>query len=78
MMRGSVTEKRYGLLPATFIDYLTKPEIVNYHVNNEKPTYFVGEIVAVMDDVREKVAKPVFRAMPLGFRIWYDKVRYKM
>ena len=77
MMRGPCTERRYGMLPASFVNYLTKQNVLEYHVKNERPTYIVGEVVDVMDDVREKIVKPVYRSMPLEFKAWYDKVRYK-
>ena len=77
MMRGPCTNRRYGLLPASFVNYLTRQDILEYHVKNEKPTYVVGEVVDVMDDVREKIIKPVYRSMPVEFKLWYDKIRYK-
>ncbi|MBI4116563.1 B12-binding domain-containing radical SAM protein [Candidatus Pacearchaeota archaeon] len=77
LMRGPCTERRYGLLPAGFVDYLTKETVLEFNIRNEKPTYAVGEVVEVVDDVREKIIKPVYRSMPLSFKIWYDKVRYK-
>ena len=77
MMRGPCTNRRYGLLPASFVNYLTKQNVLEYHVKNEKPTYLVGEVVDVMDDVREKIVKPVYRSMPVEFKLWYDKIRYK-
>ena len=39
--------------------------------------YRVGEVVEIVDDVREKLVKPVYRSMPVSFKIWYDKIRYK-
>jgi len=78
MMRGSCTGRRYGLIPARALDYLTRKDIVTYHVENERPTYTVGEVVEVMDNTREKIAKPLFRAMPLQFKTFYDRVRYKV
>ena len=78
LMRGSCTERRYGLLPASFVDYSIRQDVVSYHTENERPTYAVGEIVEVMDNTREKIAKPVFRAMPLQIKSFYDKVRYRV
>ncbi|MAG02941.1 hypothetical protein CMI42_06390 [Candidatus Pacearchaeota archaeon] len=78
MMRGSVTERRYGLLPAWFVNYLTRPRRVKYHIGNESPTYMAGEVVEVMDNTREKIVKPIFRSMPVKIKTFYDKVRYKM
>jgi len=78
MMRGSVTERRYGLLPASFVEYLTRKDMVSYNIKNEKPTYIAGEFVEVMDNTREKIIKPAFRAMPVRVKTFYDKVRYRM
>src|SRR3989338_1166809 len=78
MMRGSCTNRRYGLLPAWFVDYLTSPRVVKYNVDNEKPTYAAGELVEVMDDTREKIIKPIYRAMPISVKVFYDRVRYRM
>ncbi len=77
LMRGPCTGKKYGMLPASFINFLTRQDIIEYNVKNEKPTYVVGEVVGVMDNMREKLVKPVYRAMPVRFKSWYDKVRYK-
>jgi len=27
--------------------------------------------------MRESVAKPLYRSMPVSFKNWYDKVRYR-
>ncbi|MEK6898345.1 MAG: radical SAM protein [Nanoarchaeota archaeon] len=77
LMRGPCTDRRYGLLLASMLDFLTRDDVVKYNTMNERPTYLAGEVVEVIDDVREKIAKPVYRSMPLSFKIWYDKVRYK-
>ena len=77
MMRGPCTKKRYGMIPAPLLDYLTSQKVIEYNVKNEKPTYRVGEVVEIVDDVREKLVKPVYRSMPVSFKIWYDKIRYK-
>jgi len=78
MMRGSCTERRYGLLPAGFVNYLTRPDVVKRNVINERPTYTAGGFVEVMDNTREKIIKPVYRAMPLKIKSFYDRVRYKV
>ncbi|MEN9626407.1 MAG: hypothetical protein RL557_735 [archaeon] len=78
LMRGSCTNRRYGLLPAWFIDYLTREDVVAYHIKNERPTYMIGEFVEVIDNTREKVVKPIYRAMPVAVKTFYDRVRYKM
>ena len=78
MMRGSVTERRYGLLPAWYVNYLTRPDVVKRNIKNERPTYAIGEIVEVMDNTREKIVKPIYRKTPVAFKTFYDKVRYRM
>ncbi len=78
MMRGSVTERRFGLLPAWYVDHLTSKRVVEKHVANEKPTYTVGEIIEVMDNTREKVIKPIYRKMPIKVKTFYDRVRYRV
>ena len=76
-MRGPCTRSRYGMLPASFINFLTRQDILEYNFKNERPTYMIGEVVDVMDDVREKLVKPIYRSMPVSFKVWYDKIRYK-
>ncbi len=78
LMRGSCTDKRYGLIPAKLIDHLTRPDIVRFHAEDEGPTYTVGELVEVIDNTREKILKPIYRSMPVSFKVFYDRVRYKL
>ncbi len=78
MMRGSATERRYGLLPAWFVNYLTRPDVVKRNVENEIPTYTAGGLVEVMDNTREKIIKPAYRAMPVQVKTFYDRVRYRV
>ena len=56
---------------------LIKKGIVDFNIKHESPTYLTGEMVSVMDNMREKIAKPVYRSMPVNFKNWYDKVRYR-
>ena len=62
----------------TYTSNATRKDVVKYHIKNEKPTYFAGEFVEVMDNTREKIIKPAYRAMPVAVKIFYDKVRYKV
>jgi len=78
MMRGSVTERRFGMLPAWYVNYLTRKDVVTRNVRNESKTYAVGEMVEVMDNTREKIVKPIFRKTPVAFKTFYDKIRYRM
>ncbi len=78
MMRGSVTESRFGPMPNLFVNYLLDSKRVEKNLKNTFRTRFALVFVGFSDLVRERVAKPVFRSMPLGFRIWYDRVRYRV
>ena len=48
------------------------------HLKNTFPTRIVLFFLNISDNIREKIAKPVFRSMPLNFKTWYDKVRYRV
>jgi len=79
LMRGPCTNKRYGLLPAPVLNFLVQEKIIRFNVKYKTPTYIVGNIVQVIDFFRENVAKPIYRkAMPTSFKIWYDKIRYRV
>ncbi|MFH1359337.1 MAG: radical SAM protein [archaeon] len=78
MMRGSVTESRFGPMPNKYINYLLKPNKINRHLKNKTPTHIALFFISISDLVREKIVKPSFRSMPLSFKVWYDKVRYKV
>ena len=77
-MRGVVTEKRFGIMPNFLLNFLLKEKFVRFNLKNTAFTYTIGYIVQVMDLLREKVAKPLYRSMPINFKIWYDKVRYRV
>ena len=78
LMRGAVTESRFGAMPTFFIDYLIKPERVKHNLKNPFSSLLVLQIVGVADLIRERVAKPIYRSMPVNFKVWYDKVRYRV
>jgi len=78
LMRGVVTEKRYGVLPAPVLKYLIKEKNIKFNSKNLMFTYGTGYIVQGADFLREKVAKPLYRNMPTDFKIWYDKIRYRI
>lgn len=78
LMRGPCTGKRYGLLPYFLLRVLVKPKVVRFNLKHVFPTYFVGFFVQVFDFVRENVAKPVYRSTPTSFKVWYDRVRYRV
>ncbi|MFZ5955048.1 MAG: B12-binding domain-containing radical SAM protein [Nanoarchaeota archaeon] len=79
LMRGSVTEKRFGMLPRPLLLYLTREDVIRRNLNNQFPSMVVLEAVGFYDSIREKIMKPFYRqVLPLSFKIWYDKVRYKV
>ncbi|HII16066.1 MAG TPA: B12-binding domain-containing radical SAM protein [Nanoarchaeota archaeon] len=79
LMRGPVTEKRYGILPAAVLNNLLKKKSVDFNLRHTLPTYSVGQVVQIADYFREHVAKPVYRNMlPTSVKVWYDKVRYRV
>ena len=64
-------------MPRSLVKSLIKPRIVSFNLKNEVPTKAVGSMVSLMDYFRENIAKPMYRAMPIEFKTWYDQVRYK-
>lgn len=77
LMRGVVTERRFGLMPTSILKFLIKPGMIRFNEKHLFPTYFVGYLVQIMDIFRENIAKPIYRALPTPFKVWYDKVRYR-
>ena len=78
LMRGSVTKRRFGAMPNFLINYLINPRRVKYHLKNPTPTHVALFFVGISDIIRERIAKPIYRSMPIGFKVWYDKIRYKV
>ncbi|GBE20405.1 MAG TPA: B12-binding domain-containing radical SAM protein [Candidatus Pacearchaeota archaeon] len=78
LMRGVATENRFGFMPNFLINYLLKPERIRRNLRNESPTLMALKLVSVFDLIREKIAKPFYRSLPLRFRIWYDRARYRV
>ena len=78
LMRGSVTEKRFGSMPNFLIDYLLQSERVKKNLKNPTFTYFVLFFVGISDKIRENIIKQIYRSMPVNFKVWYDKIRYKI
>jgi hypothetical protein len=77
-MRGVATENRFGLMPNFLLNHLLEPERVRENLQNEFPTLFVLKFVKLIDIFRERIAKPTYRSLPLNFRIWYDRARYRV
>ncbi|MBS3088794.1 B12-binding domain-containing radical SAM protein [Candidatus Pacearchaeota archaeon] len=78
LMRGSVTKKRFGFIPNSLINYLLKKERIKKNLKNPASTLAVLQFVGVYDLIRERILKPTYRSLPLDFRVWYDKVRYRI
>ncbi len=78
LMRGVATEKRFGLMPNSLINYLLEPKRAERNLKNPFLTKLVLFFVGISDNIREKIAKPFFRSLPLNFRVWYDKIRYRV
>ena len=77
LMRGVVTEKRFGFMPNLVINWLLSPNRVKKNLKNPAVTYFALFFVEIYDNLRENVMKPVYRSLPIGFKVWYDKIRYR-
>lgn len=78
LMRGPVTEKRFGFMPNFLLNYLLKPERAKRNLKNPTPSYLALFFVAIYDLIREKILKPAYRNLPVSFKVWYDKVRYRV
>lgn len=78
LMRGVATETRYGIMPDFLINYLLKEERVKKNLKNTLPTKLALFFVSQADLIRERILKPSFRSMPVSFKAWYDRVRYRV
>jgi len=78
LMRGSVTTSRFGPMPNALINYILKPKRIRRNLKNQFPTRVALSFISISDLIREKILKPAFRSTPLSFRVWYDKVRYRV
>jgi len=78
LMRGSVTEKRFGPIHNFILDYLLKQKKVKRNLENAQFSYLILFFVEIYDKIRENILKMIYRSMPVKFKIWYDKIRYKI
>jgi len=78
LMRGTATSTRMGVLPHFVLDLLLKPKTIEKNLKSNSFAYFILFFVEINDNFRERFLKPVFRKLPLNFRIWYDKIRYHL
>ncbi len=78
LMRGPVTEKRFGFMPSFLIRWLLVKSRVEKNLRNTFPTKLMLLVVGLMDLIRERISKPFYRSLPINFKIWYDKIRYRI
>jgi len=78
LMRGSVTERRFGAMPNFLLNYLINPKKVRKNLQNPTLTYIILFFMGIYDNFRENIMKPVYRSLPVSFKVWYDKVRYRV
>ena len=78
LMRGVATETRYGVMPDSLINYLLRPERVEKNLKNIFLTKTTLFFLNISDNIREKIAKPFYRSLPVNFKAWYDKARYRV
>ncbi|MFH1425633.1 MAG: radical SAM protein [archaeon] len=78
LMRGAVTEKRFGPMPNSLINYLLEEHRVRDNLRNPFNTLTVLRMVGLYDLIRERILKPTYRSLPTNFKVWYDKVRYQV
>jgi len=78
LMRGSVTKRRFGFMTNFFINFLLKKERVDKRIKHPWPAYGLCYCLSIFDWIREKILKPTYRSLPTSFKVWYDKVRYRV
>jgi anaerobic magnesium-protoporphyrin IX monomethyl ester cyclase len=78
MMRGSATNSRFGPTPNFIINYLLKPKRIKRNLRNPTLTKTALVFIGFSDNIREKILKPTYRSLPLSFKTWYDKIRYRV
>lgn len=78
LMRGSVTKSRFGLMPNFLLKYLLDKKRLRKNLKNPFLSYLILYLVSFIDLTRERILKPLYRSLPLNFKIWYDKARYRL
>ncbi|MBU0466336.1 MAG: hypothetical protein KKD94_04320, partial [Nanoarchaeota archaeon] len=78
LMRGVVTESRFGILPNSLLNHLLQKDRVKQNLRKTFTTLLVLRVVSLYDIIRERILKTTYRSLPLSFRVWYDKVRYRV
>jgi radical SAM superfamily enzyme YgiQ (UPF0313 family) len=78
LMRGSVTKKRFGFMPSFLINWLLYSKRIEKNLKNPFLTKTALKCVEVIDLIRERILKPLYRSLPINFKVWYDKIRYRV
>ena len=78
LMRGPATKSRFGVMPNFILNFLLEKERVKRNLKNSFFSLLVLRILSITDLIREKILKPAYRSLPSSFKIWYDKVRYRV
>ena len=78
LMRGPATEKRFGLMPNFLLNYLLKEKRIKRNLRNTSLSHIALYFVSISDLIRERILKPAYHSLPVQFKIWYDKTRYRV
>jgi anaerobic magnesium-protoporphyrin IX monomethyl ester cyclase len=78
LMRGVVTDKRFGMMSNKMLNYLMEEHRIQTNLSDPKKTIMALQVVGMYDLVRERILKPTYRSMPVGFKTWYDSMRYRV
>jgi radical SAM superfamily enzyme YgiQ (UPF0313 family) len=78
LMRGPVTESRFGFMPNSLLNFLLEENRVKRNLRNPALSHTALYFVSIFDLIREKILKPAYRSLPVSFKVWYDKVRYRV
>ncbi len=77
LMRGNVKHNRFGILPESLLNFLLNEKRIKRNLRNPLLSTLACHILSIFDLIRERIAKPTFRSLPLNLKVWYDKVRYR-
>ena len=78
LMRGIATETRFGLMPNSLLNFLLKEKRIKNNLENPFLANIILAGVSIMDLIRERILMPFYRSMPISFKAWYDKIRYRV
>ncbi len=78
LMRGSATDTRFGFMPVFLLNWLLFSGRIRKNLRNPFSTKLILKFVELIDLIRERILKPAYRSLPVSFKIWYDKTRYRL